>query len=50
MSLGPDRLQFDCQGKHLDGRVEVGQITRQTSHFLPVMLDQPRQLRALGKR
>jgi hypothetical protein len=28
-------------GKRLEGRAEVDQIIHQTSHFLPVMLDQP---------
>jgi transposase-like protein len=48
MGLDPDRPQVDFRGKQLAGRVEVGQIIRQASHFLPVVLDQPRQIRALG--
>ena len=33
MSLGPDRPQIDFRGKQLEGRVEVGQIIRQTFQF-----------------
>ncbi|QKS28102.1 MAG: IS66 family transposase [Candidatus Accumulibacter similis] len=48
MALRPDRPQVEFRGKQLEGRVEVGQIVRHTSHLLPVMLDQLRQLRAFG--
>ncbi|HRD87409.1 MAG: hypothetical protein JNN21_14240 [Candidatus Accumulibacter sp.] len=37
--LDPDRPQVDFRGKQLEGRVKVGQIIRQASHFLPMMLD-----------
>jgi hypothetical protein len=39
--LGSDRPQVDFRGKQPEGRVEVGQIIRQTPHFLLLMLDQP---------
>jgi hypothetical protein len=34
VDLDPDRPQVDFRGIQLEGRVKVGQVLRQTSHFL----------------
>jgi|AATO01.1.fsa_nt_gi transposase-like protein len=49
VGLGPDRPQVDFRGKQLEGGVKVGQIIRQTLHFLLMMLDQPGALADQGR-
>jgi hypothetical protein len=48
MFLGSDLPQVDFRGKQLERRVEVGQIRRQSPHFVLVMLDQPGHLGTLA--
>jgi hypothetical protein len=48
VGLDPDRPQVDFRGEQLEGGVKVGQIIRQTLHFLLMMLDQPSQFGALA--